>query len=61
MIIGYARVSTAEQKTELQTSELKAAGCELIFKEKMSGASRNRPELKKCLDSLREGDTLMVW
>ncbi len=45
----------------LQIDALKGAGCEKLFVEKASGASRDRPELKGALDYVREGDTLVVW
>ncbi|MCB0018538.1 MAG: recombinase family protein, partial [Anaerolineales bacterium] len=61
MLIGYARVSTQDQKPELQLDALKAAGCEKVFVEKASGAQRERPELKAALDYMRDGDTLVVW
>jgi len=61
MQVGYARVSTQDQKPELQIDALKAAGCDRIFEEKASGAKRDRPELRAALDYLREGDTLVVW
>lgn len=61
MLVGYARVSTQDQKTELQLDALKAAGCEKVFVEKASGAQRDRPELKAALDYMRNGDTLVVW
>jgi DNA invertase Pin-like site-specific DNA recombinase len=61
MRIGYARVSTGEQKLVLQKDALDEAGCERIYEEKTSGSSKSRPELERCLDSLREGDTLVVW
>jgi DNA invertase Pin-like site-specific DNA recombinase len=61
MLVGYARVSTQDQKTELQLDALKAAGCEKVFVEKASGAQRDRPELKSALDYMRDGDTLVVW
>jgi DNA invertase Pin-like site-specific DNA recombinase len=61
MIIGYARVSTADQNTALQIDALTAAGAERIYQESLSGASRDRPELAKCIDTLRHGDTLIVW
>jgi len=61
MRIGYARVSTGEQKLDLQLDELEEAGCERIYEEKTSGAAKSRPELEKCLDSLRDGDILVVW
>jgi len=61
MFVGYARVSTQDQKTELQIDALKKAGCERIFEEKTSGAKRDRPELNAALDYIREGDTIVVW
>jgi DNA invertase Pin-like site-specific DNA recombinase len=61
MLVGYSRVSTQDQRFELQLDALKAAGCERIYTEKASGAQRDRPELKAALDFVREGDTLVVW
>jgi DNA invertase Pin-like site-specific DNA recombinase len=61
MLIGYARVSTQDQNPSLQTDALREAGCEKIFTEKASGASRERPQLKAALEYLRAGDTLVVW
>ena len=61
MNVGYARVSTQDQKPELQLDALKAAGCEKVFEEKASGAQRERPELAAALDYMRNGDTLVVW
>ncbi len=61
MHLGYARVSTETQDTALQLDALSAAGCERIYQERTSGGSRERPELAKCLDALRAGDTLTVW
>lgn len=60
MKIGYARVSTAEQNLDLQISALEKAGCTMIFKEKRS-AIKERPELDKMMNYLREGDTVVVW
>lgn len=61
MLVGYARVSTQDQKPALQLDTLKTAGCERVFVEKASGAQRDRPELQAALDYMREGDTLVVW
>ena len=60
MIIGYARVSTAEQSLERQIDQLTDAGCERIYQEKVSGASKERQELDRMLDALREGDVVIV-
>ena len=60
-MIGYARVSTADQDTALQVAALKAAGCQVIREEKASGTTtENRPELATCLAFLSAGDVLMV-
>jgi len=59
--IGYARVSTQEQNLDLQMHALKKAGCRKIFREKVSGASRQRPEFQRMLEQLRAGDTIIVW
>lgn len=62
MYIGYARVSTQDQDTALQLDALAKAGCERVFQEKASGASRRgRVELARCLSSLRRGDVLVVY
>lgn len=61
MIIGYARVSTSDQDASLQIDALESAKCERIYIEKQSGKNKDRPELNRCLDSLREGDQLIVW
>jgi DNA invertase Pin-like site-specific DNA recombinase len=61
MLVGYARVSTQDQKPELQRDALTAAGCEKLFEEKASGAQRDRPQLMAALDFMRTGDTLVVW
>jgi DNA invertase Pin-like site-specific DNA recombinase len=60
MIIGYARVSTDDQNLDAQTDALKAAGCERVFSDKISGSVRSRPELDKLLDHLRKGDVIVV-
>lgn len=62
MKIGYARISTLEQNLDFQIDALKAAGCEKIITDKISGSAQERPGLKKLKeDLLREGDTLVVW
>jgi len=61
MRIGYARVSTGDQNLDAQIDELEEAGCEKIYQEEISGAAKSRPELDRCLEVLREGDTLVVW
>jgi DNA invertase Pin-like site-specific DNA recombinase len=61
MLIGYARVSTQDQNPSLQTDALRDAGCDKIFTEKASGASRERPQLKAALEYMRPSDTLVVW
>lgn len=61
MRVGYARVSTGEQNLDLQTDELKEAGCEKVFTDRISGAKAERPGLQKAMEYLREGDVLVVW
>ena len=61
MKIGYARVSTEDQRLTLQLDALKKAGCTRMFREKVSGAYRDRPELNRMLDQLRVGDIVTVW
>ncbi len=61
MLIGYARVSTADQNPELQIAALEKVGCERIFVETASGAVAERPELLAALCYARPGDTLIVW
>jgi len=58
--VGYARVSSTGQDLTVQLERLKATGCEKVFQEKRSGVDAGRPELKRCLEYLREGDTLLV-
>ncbi len=60
-LVGYARVSTRDQTPALQLDALRAAGCERLYEETASGASRDRPQLAAALDYMRTGDTLVVW
>lgn len=61
MLLGYARVSTQDQELALQLDALTDYGCVKIFEEKVSGRSRERPELENMLQMAREGDTVVVW
>lgn len=62
MKYGYARVSTDDQKADLQVAALAKAGCHHIFTDHgVSGTACKRPELMRCLGTLRAGDTLIVW
>lgn len=60
-MIGYARVSTSDQNPDLQLDALRAAGCENVFVERISGVSTKRPELVAALDAATPGDVLVVW
>jgi DNA invertase Pin-like site-specific DNA recombinase len=57
-LVGYARVSSVGQSLEVQLDKLKH--CDKLYQEKKSGASGRRPQLKACLEYIREGDTLVV-
>lgn len=59
-MIGYARVSTADQNLERQLDLLRHQGAEIIFQEKMTGTKRERPELNKLLSHIAQGDTVIV-
>ncbi len=61
MRIGYVRVSKEEQNEQLQLDALKKYGCDKIYQEKVSGASKIRPEFERIKDVLRKGDELVVW
>ena len=61
MLVGYARVSTNQQDTQLQIDALLAAGCEKIYQEKISGGKTDRPELNQCLKAMDPNDVLVVW
>lgn len=60
--VGYARVSTEDQKLDLQLQALKSAKCDKIFTDYgISGSTFDRPGLHEMLESLNCGDTLVVW
>jgi DNA invertase Pin-like site-specific DNA recombinase len=59
-IVAYARVSTGQQDHASQIERLRAAGAEKVFAEKGSGLDSERLELARCLEDVREGDTLLV-
>lgn len=61
MLVGYARVSTPDQRLDLQKDALLKAGCGRLFEDVVSGSDDNKEELEKALEFLREGDTLVVW
>jgi DNA invertase Pin-like site-specific DNA recombinase len=61
MKLGYARVSTEDQHLDLQITALQGEGCDLIFQEKITGGTTNRPELQKMIQQLRAGDEVVVW
>jgi DNA invertase Pin-like site-specific DNA recombinase len=63
MLFGYARVSTDDQKLDLQHDSLVHAGVdrERIFEDKLSGMRADRPGLASVLKAVREGDVLVIW
>lgn len=62
MFVGYARVSTCDQKLDLQLKALKKAGCAKVFSDHgVSGRTAERPGLDLALSELKKGDTLIVW
>jgi DNA invertase Pin-like site-specific DNA recombinase len=60
MIYGYARVSTAAQDESGQVKQLKAAGCQKIFREKITGTTADRPQLGKLMKKLAPGDVVIT-
>ncbi|OLO48165.1 DNA invertase [Actinomyces oris] len=59
--VGYARVSTGNQRLDMQLDALTASGCTRIHTDTTSGALSARPGLDQALAELGEGDTLVVW
>lgn len=59
--IGYARVSTIDQKLDRQIDALEKYGCDQIFQEKVTGRKTERPELNQMLKLLRKGDQLVIY
>lgn len=60
MIVGYARVSTSDQKLDSQEDAVRAAGAKRIFADVITGSARHRPQLDRMLDQLRVGDVVVV-
>lgn len=60
MKIGYARVSTEQQGLDRQIDQLQAAGCDVIYQEKMTGTKKDRPELAKVILQARKGDQVVI-
>ena len=61
MKIGYARVSTSDQRVNLQVDALTGSGCEIVYTEKVTGKTKDRPKLNELLEKIRMGDTVVVW
>ena len=61
MRIGYARVSKEEQNEQLQLDALNKYGCDKIYQEKVSGASKLRPEFEHIKEMIRKGIELVIW
>jgi len=59
-LYGYARVSTDAQDLNHQVAQLQGAGCSKIYREKISGATAERPQLKKLIGSLLPGDVVVI-
>ncbi len=60
MKVGYIRISTAEQNTARQEALMNSLGVNKVYIDKMSGKNMDRPELKKMLSFVRDGDTVIV-
>ena len=60
MKIGYVRVSTEGQNTARQELLMQELGVDQVYIDRMSGKTTDRPELKKMMGFVREGDTVVV-
>ena len=60
MKVGYVRISTQAQNPARQDELMNQLGAEKVYTDKMSGKNTERPELRKMLDFVREGDTVIV-
>jgi DNA invertase Pin-like site-specific DNA recombinase len=60
MIYGYARVSTGAQELTSQLAQLKGAGCEKVLREKLTGTTADRPQLRKLIAKLAHGDVVII-
>lgn len=60
MLIGYVRVSTAEQNSARQEVLMRELGVEKVYLDKASGKNANRPQLQEMLSFARQGDTIVV-
>ena len=60
MKLGYARCSTLDQNLNWQIDAHTKEGCDRIFQEKFTGTRKDRPELLRLMDMLREGDTVII-
>ena len=60
MKVGYVRISTKEQNTARQDVLMAELGVDKVYTDKISGKNKERPELQKMMDFVREGDTVIV-
>ena len=61
MKYGYARISTKDQRIDLQLDALREVDCSKIFNDIAKGARQDRPELTKLLEIVEEKDTIVIW
>jgi hypothetical protein len=61
MLVGYSRISTADQDPEYQIRALEARGCERIYTDRCPSRCKTRPQLDAAFEFLREGDSFVVW